>query len=55
MRNSNITIATLPSATGNLTIANDLELIKTALLYGDKIKLYSISTPVFQHMRMAAE
>lgn len=53
MGSLNVTIATIP--TGQLNISKDIELIKTGLLYGDKIKLYSMTSPMFLFMRMSSE
>jgi len=44
----NITIATSPDPT--LSIQKDIDLIKTGLLYGDKIKLLSLTPPLMLFM-----
>jgi len=53
MGNLNIAIATVPTA--KLSIGKDIELIKTALLYGDKVRLLSMTSPLFLYMKIASE
>ena len=53
MGSFNVTIATTPSS--GMCISKDIDMIKTGLLYGDKIKLFSMTSPMLMFMRYSSE
>lgn len=53
--NFHITVATTPQSTGNLSLESELRLLKTALLYADKVKFCSITSSMLLMMLQVGE